>query len=124
MGDKGIMELVQVACEAADDKKAMNLVTLDIANISVVADYFVICSGRTETQVRAIAEEVEDRLEELEIRPRKIEGKSNGNWILLDYADFIVHVFRHQEREYYNLERLWVDAKPIDIPLTFEKINS
>ncbi len=113
MSSKEIKELVQVACQAADNKKAIDITTLDITNVSLVADYFVICSGRTDVQVKAIANEVEDRLQKSGITPRRIEGKNEGVWILLDYSDFIVHVFRQEEREYYNLERLWADARQV-----------
>lgn len=110
---KGIKELVQLVTQAVEDKKALNPLILDITKVSLVADYFVICSGRTDVQVRAIAREVEDRLAEEGVHPRKVEGKSEGTWILLDYSDFVVHVFRQQEREYYHLERLWADAEQV-----------
>ncbi|WP_236777895.1 ribosome silencing factor [Anoxybacter fermentans] len=113
MAGKEIKTLVQLACQAADDKKAQDIVTLDISKISLIADYFIICSGKTDIQVKAIAQEIEHRLEEKGIRPRRIEGRNEGVWILMDYGDFIVHVFRQQEREYYNLERLWADAQEI-----------
>lgn len=113
MTDKSIKELVQVAFQAVEDKKALDPLVLDITPVSLVADYFLICSGRTDIQVSAIAGEVEERLAELGIHPRRVEGKSEGLWVLLDYSDFIVHIFRQQEREYYNLERLWADAKQV-----------
>lgn len=113
MSDKQIRELVKVAYQAADDKKAIDLVTLDISSVSLVADYFVICSGRTDIQVKAIAEEVVSCLEKKEVYPQRVEGKYEGVWILLDYSDFVVHIFRQQEREYYNLDRLWADARQI-----------
>lgn len=113
MSDKQIRELVKVAYQAADDKKAIDLVTLDISAISLVADYFVICSGRTDTQVKAIAEEVAACLEKKGVFPKRVEGKREGVWILLDYCDFVVHIFRQQEREYYNLDRLWADARQV-----------
>ncbi|MCK4260450.1 MAG: ribosome silencing factor [Halanaerobiales bacterium] len=109
-----IKELVQVACKAADDKKALDLIALDISKISIISDYFVICSGKTAVQVKAIANEVEDRLEEKGVFPRRVEGKREGIWTLLDYSDFVVHIFRQQEREYYNLERLWADAEHVE----------
>lgn len=113
MSVKAINELVQLVSQAVEDKKALEPVTLDIRGISFVADYFVICAGRTDVQVKAIAKEVEERLTEVGVSPQRVEGKSEGVWILLDYADFIVHVFRQQEREYYNLERLWADAQQV-----------
>lgn len=115
MSKKDVLELVQLANHAADDKKAIDPLTLDITEVSLIADYFFICGGRTEIQVKAIAEEIIDRLEEVDIYPQRVEGRNEGIWILIDYADFIVHVFRQQEREYYNLERLWADAKQVAI---------
>lgn len=113
MTDMSIKELVQVAFQAIEDKKALDPLVLDITPVSLVADYFLICSGRTDVQVQAIAGEVEERLAKKGIHPRRIEGKSEGLWVLLDYSDFVVHIFRQQEREYYNLERLWADAKQV-----------
>lgn len=113
MTDKSIKELVQVAFQAVEDKKAVDPLVLDISPVSLVADYFIICSGRTDIQVQAIAGEVEERLAAEGIRPRRVEGKSEGLWVLLDYSDFVVHIFRQQEREYYNLERLWADARQV-----------
>jgi ribosome-associated protein len=111
--DKSIKELVEVAFQAIEDKKALEPLVLDIASVSIVADYFIICSGRTDIQVRAIAGEVEERLAIEGSRPRRAEGISEGLWVLLDYSDFVVHIFRQTEREYYNLERLWADAKQV-----------
>ena len=113
MSVKEINELVQLAVQAAEDKKAIDPITLDISGVSLVADYFIICSGRTDIQVRAIAKEVEERLAMEGLAPQRVEGKTEGVWILLDFADFIVHIFRQQEREYYNLERLWADAEQV-----------
>lgn len=115
MTDVRIKELVQLAHSAVEDKKALEPLVLDISRISLVADYFIICSGRTDVQVQAIAGEIEERLGKVGVQPRRIEGKSEGTWVLLDYSDFIVHIFRQQEREYYNLERLWADAQQVAI---------
>ena len=113
MNDK-IKELAMLASEAADDKKANDIEILDVREITVIADFFVICDGNSENQVKAIARGIEDELaEKKELEPQKVAGKNEGRWILLDYADFIVHVFHKDERQYYELDRLWADAEKI-----------
>lgn len=115
MAGKETKELVKLAYEAADDKRAIDIKTLNISEISLVADYFLICSGRTDVQVKAISQNIEHVLEEeAELRPRRVEGKNKGTWVLMDYGSIVVHIFREKEREYYNLERLWADAQEID----------
>ncbi|MGM0438321.1 MAG: ribosome silencing factor [Bacillota bacterium] len=109
-----IKELAVLASEAAEDKKANNVEILDLRDITVIADYFVICDGNNENQVKAIARGIEDKLaEEKDIVPQKIAGKNEGRWILMDYSDFIVHIFHKDERKFYELERLWADAEKI-----------
>ncbi|MBX6394761.1 MAG: ribosome silencing factor [Alicyclobacillaceae bacterium] len=102
--------VARLAADAAADKKAGNVVILDIRGLSVVADYFVICSGQSRTQVQAIADHVREKLEEHGVFARGVEGRDEARWILLDFGDVVVHVFREEEREFYNLERLWGDA--------------
>ncbi|MGI5853326.1 MAG: ribosome silencing factor [Bacillota bacterium] len=107
------MEAVKIALlakEAGDDKKAINPVVLDVSGISRVTDFFVILSGNTEIQVQAIAEAVKEKLEAQEVTYIRREGFSEGRWVLLDYGDVVVHVMHREEREYYDLERLWGDA--------------
>lgn len=99
--------------DIADDKKGQNISVLEVNELTPMADYFVIISGQNENQVKAIAREIEDILAEDEIEPHKIAGRNQGRWILLDYQDIIVHIFHHQEREYYDLGRLWADAKKL-----------
>jgi len=103
------------AAEAAEDKKAKDVVILDIHDISVVCDYFVICSGLSSTQVKAIAENIETKLEEKGIRKLRIEGFKDGRWVLLDYGSVVVHVFQENDRLFYNLEHLWGDAKVVHL---------
>jgi ribosome-associated protein len=99
------------AAAAASSKKAERIVILDVSQQLVITDHFVICSGNTERQVRTIADEVEKRVaEECSLKPYRREGKTEGRWVLLDYVDFVVHVFQAEDRDYYNLERLWADA--------------
>lgn len=97
-----------------DEKKAEDIKLIKISELTVLADYFIIANGTSNTHVRALAEEVEDALAKEDILPRSIEGRSTG-WILLDYGDIVVHVFTPADREYYSLERLWKDADFEDI---------
>ena len=102
--------------EAALDKKADDVVVLDLRGLSDVTDYFVICSGSSDRQVRAIADSIEGRLiTELDLTPKNIEGRQSSNWVLMDYIDLVVHVFLEKQRKFYRLERLWGDARQIDL---------
>jgi len=109
--------ITNIAVQAAKDKKASNITVLDIREVTVIADYFIICSGFSSTQVRAIAENVQDELEEAGMLALRREGFREANWVLLDYGDVIVHVFQDAERQFYNLERLWGDAPVVDVPV-------
>ena len=109
------LELLRFAAEAAASKKAIDVVGLDLSGLAGVADYFLICSGSSEPQVKAIAEAVEDQLREIGARPWHVEGREGRRWVLLDYVDLVVHVFHEQTRDYYLLERLWGDARSVDL---------
>ncbi|SFL25192.1 ribosome silencing factor [Halanaerobium salsuginis] len=113
MANLTIKETALLAAEAADDKKAFEIEVLDVQGLTVIADYFVICSANSDKQVRAVAHAIEDKLSEAGIEPRRVAGMNEARWVLLDYADIIVHVFQKREREYYDLERLWADAESI-----------
>ena len=108
------IDLVRAAVRALDEKKAEDIEVIQITELSVVADYFGIANGTSNTHVRALAGEVEDQLSKLGVEADHIEGRATG-WILLDYGSVVVHVFHKESREYYNLERLWADGKVIDI---------
>lgn len=108
-------QLLHAAAEAAAGKKASDLVGLDLSDLDGVADFFLICSGASEPQVKAISEAVEDRLRAMGARPWHIEGREGRRWVLLDYVDVVVHVFHEKTREYYLLERLWGDARSVDL---------
>lgn len=101
------LEIIKNACE---DKKGMDIQVLDIQEMSGIAEYFVIVSGNSSTQVSAIADEVEDKMAEAGFEPTNKEGRNSMRWILLDFDDIIVHVFHKDEREYYNIERLWSNS--------------
>ena len=105
------------AVEAALDKKAEELVVLDLRGLSDVTDYFVICHGRSTRQVQTVADAIEESLRAAKRRPKHVEGHARGEWVLMDYIDFIVHVFTAERRVYYALEKLWSDAPS----LTFDE---
>ncbi|MGI8872633.1 MAG: ribosome silencing factor [Candidatus Limnocylindria bacterium] len=96
--------------EVASDKKASDIVMLRTAELTTMADYFVICSGRTDRQVQALAGAIIGELRDEGLRPMGVEGKANARWILIDYGSVIVHVFGSEERDFYGLERLWSNA--------------
>lgn len=104
----------RLAARAADDKKARDIVVLDVRRLTTVADYFVVCSGGTALHVRAIADGVREKLAEAGRRLLHVEGYEPGRWVLLDYGDVVVHVFMEQDRSYYKIERLWADAESWD----------
>jgi ribosome-associated protein len=109
--------VVNIAVQAAENKKAVDVTVLDISNVTIIADYFIICSGRSNTQVQAIAESIQEELKKEGVLAMRREGFREASWVLLDYGDVIVHVFQEKERQFYNLERLWGDARIVDVPL-------
>ena len=111
------MERVQRIAQAMYDKKAKNIIALEIAEITSLGDYFVICSCSSAAQLRACTDEIEEKMAEINIEPSHKEGYSGGNWILMDYGDIIVHVMLEETRDFYSLERLWTDAKEITLEL-------
>jgi len=107
-------EIVEIAAKAAFDRKALDIIILDLRGLSSVTDFFVICSGTSDTHVEGIAEIIEEKLEEHNERLWHREGERKASWILLDYIDAIIHVFTEDTREFYGLERLWGDAPRFD----------
>lgn len=107
---------ISLAVSAAGDKKALDLAVLDLRKAQAFTDFFVICTGATARQVQAIADGVQEALRQHGSRPALVEGVTRGEWILIDYFDFVVHVFTPATREFYGLERLWGDAERIEIP--------
>jgi len=107
---------VQRSAELSLELKAHEVIVLDLRGISTATDYFVIASGTSDVQVKAIAEHIVDELREEGVRPQHVEGVSGGRWVLLDYIDFVVHVFHPQARSFYQLENLWGDAPRWDAP--------
>ena len=110
-------EEVRLAITLAGDKKAVNIIALDLRQVTSFAEFFVIVSGTNQRQVQAISDEINEKLkEQLNARPLRIEGYAAGEWVLLDYGDFIVHIFEQKARDFYDLERLWRDARKVEIP--------
>jgi ribosome-associated protein len=103
-------EFARELVDAISEKKGSDIVLLDVREVSLLADYFIICSGDTERQVKAIVEEVRERGERTRLRPSQVEGSPGSGWMVLDYSTVIVHVFLPSERDYYQLEELWSDA--------------
>lgn len=101
--------------EALEDRKAVDVVVLDLRSLSDATDFFVIASGTSDTHVRSVAQHVADRMTELGRKPHHVEGLSAGRWALLDFVDLVVHVFHPTLREFYQLERLWADAPTVSV---------
>ena len=108
-------EMIAVAVQALDSKKGKDIRVLYTEEQTSLADYFVICNGTSSTQVRALADAVEEALSKAGEEPHHIEGHRGGEWTLLDYAAVVVHVFTEEAREFYSLERLWQDGTPLDL---------
>ena len=113
--------MAQIACKAIDDKKGQDIKVIDIHNVSVIADYFVIASGTNSNQVQAIVDNVEEQLGRAGFEAKQIEGNRNSSWILMDYGDVIVHVFDEENRLFYDLERIWKDGKVLEMDAFLEK---
>lgn len=108
-------DLLTLAVKAADDKRAENIIALNMHGLSLVADYFLICHGNSEKQVQAIAREIKDKADENGVNVKRLEGFDEARWVLVDLGDVVAHVFHKDERLYYNLERLWGDAPTEDV---------
>ncbi|AZB43696.1 ribosome silencing factor [Bacillus sp. FJAT-42376] len=117
MNEKDILKL---AVEAADDKRAEDMVALRMKGLSLIADYFLICHGNSDKQVQAIAREIKDKADENGIQVKRMEGFDEARWILIDLGDVVAHVFHRDERLYYNLEKLWGDAPSEDLSKLLE----
>jgi ribosome-associated protein len=108
-------EIVKIAVDAMLDKKAGDVKVLDISNISVIADYFIIADGSNTNQIQAIVDNIEEKLHEAGADEPRVEGYNTASWILLDYNDVIIHVFNRDDRLYYDLDRIWRDGKEITV---------
>jgi ribosome-associated protein len=104
---------LDIYLQAALNKKVIGLVVLDVRDLTSIADYFIICSGRSNRQVRAVAESIQIDLKKIGIKPLSVEGKQEGHWVIMDYGHVIIHIFYEPVRALYDLESLWIDAKRI-----------
>ena len=112
------VELVHTAARAASDKLAQQIIAFDVSDQLAITDAFLLASGGNERQVKAIVDEVEDKLREIGAKPIRREGLRDGRWVLIDYGDVVVHVQHEEERSFYALERLWRDCPTIELPET------
>lgn len=112
-----VREMAKMTIDALEDKKAENIKVIDISQISVLADYFIIANGNNRSQIQALSDAVEEKLGRAGYPMKQIEGYDNANWVLLDFGDIIVHIFDRENRLFYDLERIWCDGKSIDMEL-------
>ncbi|MBQ2834577.1 MAG: ribosome silencing factor [Clostridia bacterium] len=112
-------DLALLAAKALDDKRAKDITVLKVDEMTVITDYMVIATGRSVPQVKALADNVEEELAKQDVFPKRTEGYAEGRWCVLDFGDVMVHVFHEQDREYYQLERLWADGTN-EVELSFE----
>lgn len=110
------IELAETAAEAAADKLATDIIAYDVSEQLVITDVFLLCSAANDRQVRAIVDEIEEKLRRLGARPARREGEREGRWVLLDYLDIVIHIQHAEERAYYALERLWKDCPVLPLP--------
>ncbi len=107
-------KIIEVAVNALNDKKAVNISAIQVGTLTVIADYFIIATATSSTHVKALADAVEEKLTEAGFEPDHVEGKATG-WILLDYLGVVIHIFTRDTRDYYNLDRMWDDGKKLDL---------
>lgn len=110
-----IEEQVKVAFQALEAKKAEDIRVIDIRGISTIADYFIVASGSNQSQLQAMEDSVGQKMREIGMTQPKVEGNRNSTWILMDYGDFIVHIFSEEDRLFYDLERIWTDGREVEI---------
>ena len=108
-------EMVKIAYDALDEKKAEDISIIDISGVTVIADYFLIASGANPNQVQALVDNVQERLYKAGYECKQVEGYQGATWILLDYLDIVIHVFSREDRRFYDLERIWRDGRQMDI---------
>lgn len=115
MTDNKTKEFAVLAVEALEDKKGEDISIIDISEVSVIADYFIIAGGNNKSQIQALSDAVDEKLGRAGLPLKQIEGYNNANWILLDFGDIIVHIFDKENRLFYDLERIWRDGKRIEV---------
>lgn len=117
------MDALKIALKAADNKKARDLLALDISRIASFASYFIFCTGDSSRQIQAIADEIQKKLKEAGIHASHVEGYQNSEWILLDYFDLVIHIFSQEARSFYDLERLWRDGKKLNTEKMIREVD-
>jgi ribosome-associated protein len=117
------LEAAKLCAEAAGNKKAFDILILDLRSLTYITDYFVICSASNTTQVGAISDGIGEALAKAGVRPSHVEGEAGANWVLMDYGDIVVHIFDEQTRIYYSLEKLWGDAPRIAVVATRKSLQ-
>ena len=110
-----IKKIAKEAVLALDDKKGEDIKIIDISEVSVIADYFIIASGNNQNQIQRMADEVEERIHKMGLSLKQVEGYETANWILMDFSDAIVHIFNKENRLFYDLERIWRDGRIMDM---------
>jgi len=118
------LDIASIAYGALEEKKGENIKVIKITDISTIADYFIVVNGNNPSQLRAMHDEVEDRLSKSGYEPKRIEGIRSDSWILLDYGDVIIHIFSKEDREFYDLERIWIDGQVVDSKELLQKVNA
>lgn len=113
--DEMIKKIAKEAVLALDDKKGEDIKIIDISEVSVIADYFIIASGNNQNQIQRMADEVEERIHKMGLSLKQVEGYETANWILMDFSDVIVHIFNKENRLFYDLERIWRDGRIMDM---------
>ncbi len=113
-------EILKIAANALNSKKARDINAVKVEELTVLCEYFLICTANSSTQLRALADEVEDKLKEAGVMPHHIEGKASG-WVALDYGSVVVHIFGRNEREFYALDKMWADAESVDLQNILEE---
>lgn len=114
-------KVLQEICQAIVDKKGFNVLVLDVRGISTMTDYFIIAEGNVDRHVSALAQHVQDVLREKGQKPVHVEGLREGNWVVLDYLDFVIHLFVPELRQYYSLEEVWKEGKIVAVPVDYER---
>jgi ribosome-associated protein len=99
----------------ASEKKANDIVIIEVGKLSTIADFFVVLSGATDRQTRGLSKSIVDELKDKGVKPQKVHGETSGNWVVIDYGSVVVHIFREEERQFYRLERLWKDAPSTEV---------
>lgn len=115
MNNSKSKDMLKTAIEALQDKKAEDIRVIDISNVTIISDYFIIAHGNNANQLQAIVDNVTEKMHKAGFDEPKIEGYNNASWILLDYNDVVIHIFSKEDRLFYNLERIWKDGKEVDL---------